>query len=331
MSNGDSSGAPAPSGSTAKRGVWQFVGNAAFLGALGTVFVGLFQYVSAYHDSVATLAKNDLDAATNALTEAVSTLANPLSLQERLIWSYSFAKKNDTENDDDAYETKSARAISKSYEDSVASLSKDVDLLARKMEIYLDLPGDLSHAAANNSSVNAEPISGASLRAFEFHCENPKHMAVFGKEKSFGKDKSGDPSVLRLQGEGSDDNGSNDGGKPLFIHWKSVRDNLLTLEYCFEFTHWHMGEIRQWASRSIDDKSQPTKSINSVDVDIKLLKTLAKSQERRFHDFMSVATFKIEQFRVKYQPNGLLCTVLGLDSAIDHFTHVCTPRLVDTE
>ena len=160
-------------------------GTPRFPALLGQYLSAFFQYVSAYHDSVATLAKNDLDAATNALTEAVNTLANPLSLQERLIWSYSFAKKNNTENDDDAYETKSARAISKSYEDSVASLSKDVNLLARKMEIYLDLPGDLDHAAANNSSVNAEPISGASLRAFEFHCENPRHMAVFGKEKSF--------------------------------------------------------------------------------------------------------------------------------------------------
>ncbi len=319
MSSTEGGGTPAPSGNAAKPGIWRFVGNAAFIGAL----VGLLQYVSAYHDSVAKLAKDDLDAATSALTEAVSGLSNPLSLQQRLIWNYSFAKKNNTEQDDEAYETKSARSMSKSYEDSVTTLSAGINLLARKMEIYLDLPGDLNHAAAN-SSANVEPISGSSLRDSDFRCDEQKHLPAFGKDES-GKDRS----TLALTPLEADSN--NNSSKPLAINWKSAKDNLLTLEYCFELTHQQMGGIRLWASTSTDDKPQPTKSIKSIAVDIDGLKTLSKFQERRFHDFMSVATFKIEQFRVRYQPNGLLCTILGVDTALDHFAHVCTPRLVATQ
>lgn len=104
----------------AARGFWALVGNAtvlaAVVGALGTVFVSILQHVSAYHDSVAKLAKEDLDNATSALTEAVTALSNPLSLQEQLIWFYSAAKKTNTDTDDDAYETKNARLISKNYE-----------------------------------------------------------------------------------------------------------------------------------------------------------------------------------------------------------------------
>jgi hypothetical protein len=313
MSSAKASGPTAKSKQATPRGFWRFVGSAAFLGALGTALVSLVQYISAYHDNVAKLAKQDLDAATSALTEAVTALSNPLSLQERLIWNYHLAKKNNNEDDDDAYETQNARSIHKNYEDSFTSLTTGINLLSRKMEIYLDLPGDLAYAAANNNWANVEPISAANLRAFDFGCD--KEIPAFGKDKS-GKDLS---TLALMLGDGSN--------KSLSINWKSTKDNLLTLEYCFEFTHEHMGGIRHWAARS-SDKAQVAKSIKSSEVDIDRLRILAKIQEQRFHYFMSVATFKIEQFRVRYQPNGLLCTVLGIDTALDHFAHVCTPRLV---
>jgi hypothetical protein len=119
----------------------------------------------------------------------------------------------------------------------------------------------------------------------------------------------------------SDDNDSKN--KPA-INWRSAKDNLLTLAYCFEITDQYVAGIRQWASKSTDDKSRS----RAIEVDTDRLKTLSKFQSRRFNDFMSVATFKIEQFRVRYQPNGLLCTVLGVDTQLDYFTHVCTPSLI---
>lgn len=298
----------------AARGFWALVGNAtvlaAVVGALGTVFVSILQHVSAYHDSVAKLAKEDLDNATSALTEAVTALSNPLSLQAQLIWFYSAAKKTNTDTDDDAYETKNARLISKNYEDSAIALGVGIKLLARRMELYLDLPGDLNHAADNNSSANVEPIGTSSLRASDFVCDN-KHMP-------FARDGSGKViSKLNLTLKSDSNLGSN---KPLAINWKSAKDNLLTLEYCFEMTHEEMREIRRWAS-----KAKPTKS---DEFDLGHVKALAKLQEQRFSDFMSVATFKIEQFRVRYQPNGPFCSVFGIDTI---FPHMCTPHLIATE
>ena len=302
MSSGENgsatpSGNPPAESQPAARGFWGLLRNAtvitAVVGTLGTASVSALQYVSGYNDSVAKLAKQDLENATSRLTEAVTALSNPLSLQERLFWLYSVARKDNGDIDDDAYEAKTARIISKSYEDSVAAVSAGINLLARKIEIDVDLPADLNHAAANIRSANSEPISATSLRDYQFNCND--HMPTFGNDKS-GKD----PSIVQLPFEGQ---------LPLIIHWKNAKDNLLTLEYCFEHTHKKMEEIRRWASGSLDEKLQsstPTKS-----TDAKLLKTLLKNQERRFHYFMGVATFKIEQFRVRYQPNGsfALCWV----------------------
>ena len=298
----------------AARGFLPLLGNAtvlaAVLGALGTVFVSILQHVSAYHDSVAKLAKEDLDNAATALTDAVTALSNPLSLQEQLIWFYAVAKKNNTDTDDDAYETKNARSISKNYEDSATALGVGIKLLARRMELYLDLPGDLNHAAANNSSADVEPIGTSSLRASDFVCD-AKHMP-------FAKDASGKViSKLQLTPKGDDNLGGN---KPLAINWKSAKDNLLTLEYCFEMTHEEMREIRLWASKA--------KPVRSGEFDLGRVKALVKLQEQRFSDFMSVATFKIEQFRVRYQPNGPFCSVFGIDTI---FPHTCTPHLIATE
>ncbi|MGD0333392.1 MAG: hypothetical protein ABSA90_09060 [Xanthobacteraceae bacterium] len=311
MSSTESGGPPsAPSGNAAKPGFWRFLGNAASLGVLGTAFVGLLQYISAYQGNVAKLAKEDLDAATLALTDTVTALSGPLSLQERLIWSYSAAVDSNTDKDDDAYETKSARSIYKSYDDSFTTLSAGINLLARKMEIYLDLPGDLNHAGANNSSTNVEPISITNLGVYQFDCYNTV--------PAFGRDTHGnDRSKFELPPQ-------SDNSRKLAINWTSAKDNLLTLDYCFEFTHRNMEGIRRWASNSTDDKPQPTKSIK---IDLDQLKTLSKTQARRFNDFMSVATYKIEQFRVRYHPNRFLCTVPVIGNALDVFGHTCTPRL----
>ncbi|HLN37962.1 MAG TPA: hypothetical protein VK337_09285 [Xanthobacteraceae bacterium] len=321
MSSAEPTDGHAPSSPPAKAGLWErvkralvgsdteflFFRNLTFLGCLSTVLVGVFQYVSAYHDKVADLAKVDFNAATSALTETVNALSGPLSLQDRLIWYYSSAMKNKTENEDDAYETESARATYKSYDDSFTTLNAGIKLFARKMEIYLDLPGDLNHAAANNSLAKYTPISASILRESDFNCETD--MPVFG-----------DAYMKKLTPK--DD--SNDSSNNPAINWRSVRDNLLTLQYCFEFTDQAMAGIRHWASKSTADKSRS----KAIDVDIGKLKNLSKRQSQRFNDFMSVATFKIEQFRVTYQPNGFLCAVLGVDTALDHFAHVCTPRLI---
>ena len=111
----------------------------------------------------------------------------------------------------------------------------------------------------------------------------------------------------------------------LAIHWKSAKDNLATLEYCLEDTHYKMKRILNWASKGADDKT--------AEGVIEDLKKRSKLQGQRFNDFMSVATFKIEGFRVRYQPRGIFCTVPFIDTLLDHVTvghvtRVCTRSLL---
>jgi len=300
MSSTDGGGTTAPSGSAAKSGSWGFVGNAAILGVLGTVFASVFQYISAYHDSVANLAKADLDKGVSTLADTVTALSTPLTLQERLIWDYYLANKDNTDADDTATFHTSAHSIYDDYQKSFITLSADTRFLARKMEIYLDLPGDLNHAAANNSAANFTPINNSNLRTSDFDCDDGKYMPAFGTNSA----------KLHLKFKTTENDSqkpaTKDGsGEVLIVNWMSAKDNLVTLEYCFEITHYNMGEILKWASNSADDKREPTKTA----VDIQKMKSRAKSQGLRFNDFMSVATFKIEQFRVGYQPNGFFCSL----------------------
>ena len=97
MSSDESNPATNPEGMPAERGIghklarilsgagtnFTFIGNAAFIGFLGTLIAGFLQYFSAYQDKVKTLAKEDLVVATAALTDTLNAVALPLSLQER--------------------------------------------------------------------------------------------------------------------------------------------------------------------------------------------------------------------------------------------------------
>jgi hypothetical protein len=326
------SGNPPPQSQSAARGFWALLGNAAGVGAvlglIGTVFVAVFQYISAYHNSVANLAKNDLDKAMSALTDTVSTLSRPLSLQERLIWDYYLAQRNTHAGDAVAYRV-GANSISDDYQKSFNTLSASTALLARKMEIYLDLPDDLSHVASNsaaktapinNSNLKTAPINTSNLHTSDFNCDDDKYMPM----PAFGIDGAADQSQLVLTPK--TENGEkpaieNGGSETLIVNWNSAKDNLVTLEYCLENTHYKIGRIINWASKGTDDKLAD---------DIEKLKNRSKSQGRRFNDFMSVATFKIEQFRVRYQPNGLVCSILGTETVFDRFTH-CTPLHIATK
>ena len=295
---------PAANGPS-KHGFWGLIGNAAVLGLLGTVFVSVFQYISAYHNSVANLAKTDLDKGVSTLAETVATLSTPLSLQGRLIWAYALAQEKP---DAAAAYNDGAHSIYKDYDKSFTTLSAATSLLARKMEIYLDLPGDLDHAATRNAEKVA-PVNISNLHNFNFDCLN--NMPAIGSDS---------PLMLALNEEPTT---GDESSNQLAIHWKSAKDNLATLEYCLEDTHYKMKRILNWASTGADDKT--------AEGVIEDLKKRSKLQGQRFNDFMSVATFKIEGFRVRYQPREIFCTVPFIDTLLDHVTvghvtRVCTPQ-----
>ena len=133
------------------------------LGVLGTLIAAYFQNLSAYHDKVTALAKDDMAAAAQAFTDASTALSGPLSLQERLISGYFAAVDQKVDADDTAYVTTSTRAINGPYEVAYTALRQNINLLARKVEIYLDWPSNPLHDPAINVSASADPINNSSL------------------------------------------------------------------------------------------------------------------------------------------------------------------------
>lgn len=149
---------------------FSFVKGLTFISFAGTLIAAYFQYLSAYQDKVAAEAKDDLAAATSAFTETSTALSVPLSLQERLVFAFRDAVSEKVDTDDDAYVTKIARAAYAGYDDAYTALRENVDLLARKTEIYIDWASDFGHdpnasdpsvATRSPSPCSAPPISTA--------------------------------------------------------------------------------------------------------------------------------------------------------------------------
>jgi hypothetical protein len=105
-------------GASARSGVFKGVSFVGLLGVLGTLIAAYIQNLSAYHDKVTALAKDDMAAAAQVFTDASTALSGPLSLQERLISGYFAAVNQKADTDDTAYVTKSTRAINGPYEEA---------------------------------------------------------------------------------------------------------------------------------------------------------------------------------------------------------------------
>jgi hypothetical protein len=195
------------------------VKNLTLFGVISTLVVAYFQYRSAYQDRVATLAQNDITAAAQTFSEASTALSAAVSLQRRLISDF-YAAAPGAYKDDNAYPTTDARAIYKDYMDTYASLHQNYNLLARKAEIYLDWPSDLTHDAAAHTTPTVDPINMSLLGTANFDCEASMPNFDCGKQSVPIKDPIN--------------------GKTYTIDWRSALHNVLTIEYCFDVTHQNM-------------------------------------------------------------------------------------------
>lgn len=306
---------------------------ATILGVLATALGGLFQFISGYQDRVTNLAKDDLDNATSKLTEAVTTLSGPLALQESLIWDYYEAHYGARRDSGDTAPLDSVTLIANEYAAAFTNLSAAAPLLARNMEIYLDLPDELRRGGAQSdgkpgatqatsttgaagvTAVKTEPLNNANLHNSRFDCDANAPQLTKASPQPFTQK----PMPASAGGQG---NGKQTDDTPPQINWQHAKDNLVTLEYCFEETHYQMKQILLWAKTG-KDGSKPLS-----EEDTKLLIDQSIKQGRRFDDFMIVATYKIKEFRVGYQPNGFFCNVPGVKSLLDHTeTYRCTPKL----
>lgn len=287
---------------------FSFFKGLSLVGFLSTLLVGYFQYLSAYQDKVSTQAKEDLTAATEAFTEASNTLSTAMTLQQILFYDYRYMISKGLDGDDKALETKNAREIYNSYDSARTALRQNIDVLARKMEIYIDWPSDLSRDPAKPAVLGTDPMSRPELGAYNFDCD--KFMPDFSAGHSSvdipvpAKTLEEEP---RLQ--------------PLRLDWYSAKHHILTLQYCFETTHAAIEIARQWASNSSIDasaKAKFTENINTVQNDL-------DQQVLRLNAFMSLVMRRLDDIRVRYRPTGFLCHVPIVREAISVLSRRCWP------
>lgn len=158
---------------------------------------------------------------------------------------------------------------------------------------------------------SSDEIDMSLLNAYGFDCE--QQMPSFdrnakdenGKKKNESKVVLTDPRTR----------------KTLTVDWYSAKHQVLTIETCFEITHQAMTPVQQWASGSAVDPAQKTRFEQKT---FDVFQTRASNQVLRLNAFMSLAMFDIEKVRIKYRPNGFICSVPGLSAALSLFGK-CTP------
>jgi hypothetical protein len=235
--------------------------------------------------------------ATLAFTEASTALSVPLSLQARLVLAYYDAVNQKVDTDDEAYVTKTARTIYSSYDDSATALRENIDLLARKMEIYIDWASDFGHDPSKNNPTIADQMNVALLAASD--CD--KDIPFANGNTIRLKDKSGNP--LKDQS-----------GNPIQIDWYSAKHHVVTIGYCFDDTHKLAEPVRQWASKSPVDPARKADMMNPQKID--LAGRLSKL-DARLNAFMNLTMYGIDQVRDKYRPDGFTCHVPILREATE--------------
>jgi len=330
MSGAETSGEPAvagvdatvPHGEPSKSGFWHKLKSAIIrtenelsvakglvvVSLAGTLIGAYFQNLSAYDAKVAAQAKQDLDAATQNFAEASAALSVPLSLQERLVFGYYDAVAQKIDADDSAYVTKSARALDPPYEAAYTTLRQNINILAQKMELYLDWPSDARHDAAMNGPPTEDPINSSAFGTYGFHCDSDL--------PGFAADNN---SITLTRTDGN-----TKAPKTLRIDWYSAKHNVLAMYYCFYVIHQVMKPLRAWASGSQVDATEQAK----FRAEKERIENQLNNQVLRLYAFMGLAMNEIDQIRVKYRPNGYLCSVPGVSGLISYVSRKLrsTPR-----
>jgi hypothetical protein len=259
---------------------------------------------------VSTQAKDDLTAATLAFTEASNTFSTAMTLQQILFYDYRYTISKGLDSDDKVLETKNARDLYGSYDSARTALRQNIDVLARKMEIYIDWPSDLNRDPAQQNMLGADPMSRPKLGAYNFDCD--KFMPDF----SAGNSSADLPVPAKALKENSK-------LQPLHVDWYSAKHHVLTLQYCFETAHAALEIARAWASNSSIDTSTKARFIENDN--LKTVQNDHDQQVLRLNAFMTLTMQRLEDIRVKYRATGFFCHVPIVREAISPLGARCSP------
>jgi hypothetical protein len=287
---------------------------------LSSVVVGYFQYLGAYQDKVSNQAKEDMASAAATFTEISGAFSEILALQRILYTDFTNAVKAKSDGSDQALGTKNAHEISEAYEKARTTLRQNIDVLARKAEVYVDWASDIYRDPAGKHNVDDDPLSRSVLHEYAFDCSDKSTLPGFGDV-----DAPDDQTVRDIRDEDYcasnnkrvvDDTTSpqnaflrlcpkNNNKQATRIYWYSAKHHVVTMHYCFEAVHDRLTPVRQWASKSDRDKAKEgelLKETSRIDAEMDDL-------SRRLSAFNSLALYQMERIRVKYRPVGFICSV----------------------
>jgi hypothetical protein len=257
------------------------------VGLVGTIITAYFQAVGTYEDQISAQYKDDYSGAAATFAEAANVLTPAITLQQELYKSYKEAIEKNKDGDDQAFLTQSARSLYQQYVDRRQFLRQNIQALARKIEMQIDRPSNRHRNVATDTSIGADPLTPSLLGVYNFDCDRKDNIP----------DATSLATLKAVQIKGQP------GSADLNLDWRSVKHQIIALQYCFETTHTAIEASRQWASRSSVDPERKTSFRNHVDN----IHQSLDEQVDRLNALMQLSMRRIEEIRLKYEPNGFWC------------------------
>ena len=291
---------------------------------------GYFQYLGAYEDKVREQAKTDMAAATQTFLDITNAFAEAQMLQQQIYFDYA-ATLGEPDAGNSKMVTQAGYDTFPAYTKARNGLRQNTTIFARKAEIYIDWPSNLSRDPDTAQVSDQDPLSETKLGNYNFDCD--AHLPHFGNEPASksgtvcangGEKDNPKTSTVNLCAIG-DDKKVDPKLPAIIINWNSAKHHVLTMHYCFEVAHREIATARIWASKNeVSDQ----KKAEFLAVQGKVRSHL-NDEVIRLDAFMSLGMSQLERIRVKYRPSGFFCHVPLVRDAIGLVSKRCTPVSTD--
>jgi len=310
-----------------------------------TVIAGWFgtylQYLNSYEQKVSETAQTDMKDATATFVEISNAFAEAQMLQQLIYFNFAAAASDADPSGDKAMTTKAGQDIYPAYVKARTALRQNVNIHARKAELYIDWASNLEHDAADTAAIDGDPLTETLLGDYNFDCdatENFPHyeLTAPGAEP----DRSAPPQTPEQRSKfkdafclapnetekqavtGSetmfcavDDDGKIDHARPSRqINWLSAKHHVLVMHYCFEGTHSQILPARIWASGN--EVSAQLKDEFARKKKNGVYQDSLDHEVIRLDAFLSLAMSELERIRVKYRPSSFYCSLPLINYAI---------------
>ena len=142
---------------------------------------GYFQYLGAYEDKVREQAKTDMAAATQTFLDITNAFAEAQMLQQQIYFDYA-ATLGEPDAGNSKMVTQAGYDTFPAYTKARNGLRQNTTIFARKAEIYIDWPSNLSRDPATAQVSDQDPLTETLLGNYNFDCD--AHFPHFGNEQA---------------------------------------------------------------------------------------------------------------------------------------------------